>query len=420
MKLLWCAIVMLLALCATTGATVREYSITASADDCLKTNAGLFSLTGTNIWVGNYSAGVRNIGLRFQSVQVPRNETIISACLIFPCTGTNSGTGIDATIYGEDTADAATFSDSTNYNARLLTTATAAFAPSVQWTTGYDYVSVEIKTIVAEQTSRSDWNAGQDLAYLIKVNSATSGHNRQIKAQDAGGATVILRIISHSGSERDTLEAKTDLWVQDNLIRSDFATSNFSGTATVLLFRQADDPVVWSKLLINVPNIDSLVPAYWNIQWCSLYVFSDATTEPATLYWRRILKPWYQANQTYQDWHSPDSEWYTSGMSYNDYVGQDAENRSDGDSSDWNGTTLFTVTMSNDTGWIATDITPVAQYWRTNLWSERGLAAYLTVIDSLGIRTTQYNTNAHWPYFRMAIDTAQIALRRRRTVDEEN
>lgn len=161
--------------------TVFTKRIASSSDDCMvnyTTEAGgswFLSLTQNNEAVGVGSAvdpyqDKYGSGLRFLDVTIPQGASIITAYITFIARG-DAVTVVKSRFSGEDTDDAATFSDFTNYKNRRgidggtdnTTTAKVDWDSIPAWTADTSYDSPELKTIIQEIVNRSGWASGNDL-----------------------------------------------------------------------------------------------------------------------------------------------------------------------------------------------------------------------------------------------------------------
>lgn len=137
------------------------------------------------IWLGIYiSAGrpasdhVRNAGMIFRNINIPRGSIINSAIITFTATATLSDTVCNTRFYGENSVSPSTFSSVADYNERSLTTTYINWDNLSSWTIGSTYDSPEIKTIIQEIIDRDDWQAGKDICIFWKDNGSTSPARR--------------------------------------------------------------------------------------------------------------------------------------------------------------------------------------------------------------------------------------------------
>ena len=120
------------------------------------------------------TAGVQKIGLRFTNMAIPVGATITDAYLIFRAIPADPGmTNSDPTsltIRGELAANPSTFTTTSgNISSRALTTASASWVPT-SWTTGQDYSSPSIVSVVQELVDQGAWASGNAMAIVINRN----------------------------------------------------------------------------------------------------------------------------------------------------------------------------------------------------------------------------------------------------------
>lgn len=121
-----------------------------------------------------FTAGTQYWGFRFQSCPIPAGATITSAVLTLYVTSTTYDDPGGLIIYGEDTADAATFTTgASNISGRALTTA------SVTWTGtnigDADRNSPDLTSILDEviNTGGTGYAAGNDIALILDATGST-------------------------------------------------------------------------------------------------------------------------------------------------------------------------------------------------------------------------------------------------------
>ena len=120
------------------------------------------------------------VGLRFPAVPIPRNATITSAKLQFRASSGDS-TSLSLRIRGHNVGDAPNFSTGGNdrpvQRLNSATTAQVAWNNVANWSSGSNYQSPDISSIIQEIVNRGDWTKGSNLAVMIEATSA-SGRRR--------------------------------------------------------------------------------------------------------------------------------------------------------------------------------------------------------------------------------------------------
>lgn len=179
-----------------------DVSIVASSDDCSVIWNGstwaMQSLTATSVVVGydTSSALKYGAGLRFQNVTIPQGANITTAYLTIMCLGSRSETAIKCRITGEDTDNAGTFSNITNYATRRgtvvgganddnITTAQVDWDNVGAWVASTAYNSPEIKTIIQEIVDRAGWSSGNNLVLFWDDHNARGTQSNTTYRQGA-------------------------------------------------------------------------------------------------------------------------------------------------------------------------------------------------------------------------------------------
>ena len=147
------------------GASV-DIPISQSHDDAQQ-DEGSMKLTSSGLDVGDTD---EEIGLRFQ-VSVPKGSTITNAYIEFYCYEDHPET-VNIGIWGEDVGDADMFLDVTNhitdrYHANKTTQTVDWPDVSPNWEPGNSYRTPDIKTIVQEIISHTDWASGNSMVFFF-------------------------------------------------------------------------------------------------------------------------------------------------------------------------------------------------------------------------------------------------------------
>ena len=110
----------------------------------------------------------QKVGLRFENVQIPQNATIESAYLQFTADESNHQyTFLEIAM--ESTSNASLFTNAYNVSVRKLLTTKIAWIPS-SWISGQNSASQkspDLKTLVQQIVSKSKWNPGNNMAFII-------------------------------------------------------------------------------------------------------------------------------------------------------------------------------------------------------------------------------------------------------------
>lgn len=124
----------------------------------------------------------QKVGLRFQGVNVPRGATVTRAYLKFTSGLSSSSTA--NLIVKAQTGDAASFETTAgNISGRSTTSASvnwnasSATYPMTAWTYGNTYRTPELKDVVQEVVSRTDWCGGSAMGFVILSSDDSSVRN---------------------------------------------------------------------------------------------------------------------------------------------------------------------------------------------------------------------------------------------------
>ena len=187
--------IFLLALPSFVFAAEFRDSVNTSANDAWYYN-GAWSTAGISVVLGSYNSQSTQSGCRFDSVAIPQGSVIDSAFLEIQSRLTSSKNLVNVIFKGEDTASSATFSTSANFLARTKTTAKVSWSAIPAWTAGYWYRSPDIKTILQEIVSRSDWVILNPLTIFIEDSSSSTGASRIGLSYDYAGAGYSVKFIA--------------------------------------------------------------------------------------------------------------------------------------------------------------------------------------------------------------------------------
>ena len=144
------------------------YQVVASTDDAFRRLGTLgWDLTASmNSGAASATVNRMGAGARFKNILIVNGATITEAHLTLRCNSSTSGTVVNSRVSAEDVDDAITFADDadafdTRWAAR--TTARVDWDAIPAWTSGVDYDSPDIKTVIKEIVDRGGWASGQDI-----------------------------------------------------------------------------------------------------------------------------------------------------------------------------------------------------------------------------------------------------------------
>ena len=197
---------------ATTYAATITKSVAADSDDAEEAGpdaTGTYSpghmdlgssdieLTEDHDTGGGYSGGTQKVGLRFTAMTIPAGATITDAYLTFRAVSADSpmsnSDATNLTIKGQLIANAPTFTTTDdNISNRTLTTAAASWVPT-SWTTGTDYNSPSIVSVIQEIVNQGAWASGNAIAIII----TGTGH-RASQSHDTASATAAKLVVTYT------------------------------------------------------------------------------------------------------------------------------------------------------------------------------------------------------------------------------
>ena len=195
----------------TSGTT--EARVAASSDDAEQqgpegAHPGLMYLISSDLELvadtESPTFGNQQVGMRFTGVNVPKGALITNAYIRFRAVAADSpntnNNPANLTIRGQAADNPTTFTTTDNdISSRPTTSALSAWTPPA-WTTGTDYNTPDIKSVVQEIVDRNGWAANQSMVFII-----TGSGSRSAASYDGSTTTAPLLHIEWIGG------ATTDL-----------------------------------------------------------------------------------------------------------------------------------------------------------------------------------------------------------------
>lgn len=151
------------------GLTVAvDVRVNGSSNDAEESSTGSVSLNSTDLeLVTDGSRGAQIVGMRFQSLAIPKSAVITAARLTFTVDETTSA-ATSLTIRGQNVDDAAAFTTgSRNVSNRAVTSASVNWSPGAWGTVDQTQQSPDLSSIVQEIVNRAGWVSGNDLALIV-------------------------------------------------------------------------------------------------------------------------------------------------------------------------------------------------------------------------------------------------------------
>jgi len=143
--------------------------ISLGTDDCYEIDNTTALLTDTRIYCG-YDGGDNDLGLRWQSINIPQGTTITSAKLSLYLEYVNNG--LSANVRGIDEDNTVTWATDNRPSQRTKTTATitANQANWNNWGIG-NWIDIDITSVIQEIINRGSWSANNALAVVVEDTS---------------------------------------------------------------------------------------------------------------------------------------------------------------------------------------------------------------------------------------------------------
>ena len=194
----------------TGGSTINK-RVSTGSDDAEEFASGYMYLNSSDLELAyTYSHLSQKVGIRFSGLSIPRNATINRAYIQFKTDESSSG-NVPLTIQAHATNNAGTFTGARqNISSRTKTSLSVAWSPAAWNSVGQadgNQRTPELKNIVQEITSRSGWNSGNAIAFIISGN----GYGKRIAESFEGGSSdaPLLHIEYTAGNGSGDTQAPT-------------------------------------------------------------------------------------------------------------------------------------------------------------------------------------------------------------------
>jgi hypothetical protein len=166
---------------ACVGAGSVDVAVSQSSDDVEEREGGSLTLKSVDLELVE-DRDLQTVGLRFQSITVPKGATITEATITFYADETHSDT-TDLTFHGQDADNAPTFVDvDGDVTSRPRTAASVDWNDVPPWSTVHaTYTTPNLAPIVQEIVGRAGWSSGNAMVFVV------SGSGRRV-AESYDGA----------------------------------------------------------------------------------------------------------------------------------------------------------------------------------------------------------------------------------------
>ncbi|MCB0551727.1 MAG: metallophosphoesterase, partial [Phaeodactylibacter sp.] len=155
----------------TVGPVITCSRVGNSSDDGEERNTGSVNLTSSDLELAVDGSKIQTIGMRFTGLNIPQGATITSAYLQFTADENTNDNPCNLTIFGENSADAATFTgDDFSISSRPRVNASVSWAPA-DWLAigdaGQAQQTPDIASIIQEIVSNPNFSASSAIALFI-------------------------------------------------------------------------------------------------------------------------------------------------------------------------------------------------------------------------------------------------------------
>ena len=209
-------------------------------------------------WVKEEEAVNQQVGLRFQTVQIPRGATVISARIDFTSAGDDDkkssleihGEAYNETIHGETYSSQMFTSEVENISSRAVTSQSVNWRDIEAWHSGEVYSTPDLKDIVQEIVLHEKWCGANAMSFIISEKGKDSLRNIKSFDDSPKNAPVL-----HVEYDLDTVPEDTCI----NAIYSK-QVSNRDDDAEEMLMHQggtSDDVFLTSSILEMTTTINT-------------------------------------------------------------------------------------------------------------------------------------------------------------------
>jgi hypothetical protein len=170
--------------------------ILQSSDDVNEDDNSFTSNSGT-VWLGNgASSDASFTGLRFSKLSIPAGSHIFSAKLRVYSVQ-DSWIDMKMVIAAEATGNSQTFTTANLPSQRNLSSNRMFHSSSTQWLASTWYDLDEMAPVVQEIVSRSDWQSGNSLSFILKGNGGGWGR-KFVQATEGSASSAVQLIVTYN------------------------------------------------------------------------------------------------------------------------------------------------------------------------------------------------------------------------------
>ena len=238
-------------------------SIAQATDDAYE--IGSTVNTSSNTLKLSQSTNAVTLGLRYQSLNIPRGAVITNAYIRFSSNGFNSG-ATNLTFNGELIGNSLTFSNTNNNISDRTKTSN-----SVLWDTDNDWpisndtiVSPDLSSIVQEIVDQSDWCGGNALNIIIDGEGLSTSSSRVSPAfEDGEGLTPQLVVVYDDTTATGCVQGKLSYQVDAQKNNAEERNDGYQSTGTELTFNSNSNRYIGLRFRnIGLPQGATITNAY--------------------------------------------------------------------------------------------------------------------------------------------------------------
>ncbi|WXG53610.1 MAG: hypothetical protein RNU03_02615 [Candidatus Sedimenticola sp. (ex Thyasira tokunagai)] len=177
--------------------------IGSSRDDAEEdTNDGSMTRSSSKLNLGD-----KNVGLRFQNVDVPQGATIIEAELSMTAATASSGAA-STTIKGQAADNTDQFSSNDDDISDRVLNSSSIIWNHDDWVVNESYASPDIATVIQDIVNRGGWNSGNSMTLVLTPNSGSDRAAYSNDGDAARGARLRIKYASTGGSGYKTVRER--------------------------------------------------------------------------------------------------------------------------------------------------------------------------------------------------------------------
>ncbi len=240
------------------------------------------------------------IGLRFQSLQLPKNATITNAYIQFTADESDSAlTELEISLHNSGNSSA--FSSSNNVSSRSVFTNTVTWTPAAwsQNDSGTAQRTPDLTVMIQQLVNRSDWLAGNSASFIIrgKGNSLTNSSAKRVAESYESGASKAARLVVEYTTTETNATKRYVYGVSDKTFRmipnpftTEFTVSGDRfkehGIYTIKMYALSGN-LVYTDQIKGASDGLTITP---NIKKTGIYLVSVEDAQGTILVTKRVLK----------------------------------------------------------------------------------------------------------------------------------